>query len=662
MPFVVAVGIAWLSSLFLREAFASSTALKIIVGVFVLAIIALLQRRNNLREGCRVLSQLLMLSLCCGILLQLPRARGKTVPQSGPYVLRIRVEKTDHTRGGPRSLVSVLSGKHLINKTAMEPGTKLYVYPREFPLGAELSVFLKIKSFSRFDNPSPHPTWSFGEAERPSASAWIIAPETIQTVSRNLFLEKIQTLRSRIRSRLQQTLGRRTAALGCAWVLGESALMDPDDKAAFRKAGMAHLLAVSGLHVSLIAGIFLLVIRRLLQSTPLLSKRFDIKPLAYVTALPFVVFVALVANGSPSAWRAALTAILSWSATAFSRQPCTIRTVAASLVLFCVFDPVRSLQPAFLLSIMATASLIGSAARFSFLKTHWTTAYRSFIATAPLLWWCFSSLPLVGLLSNVILLPLLSVTLLPLCFIHTFLATLGLGVAEYSAFVLSRGSEWMHSANAWLAQISFGQVLPPPSLLQGLIAAPFSLFFLASERKQKRSIVAALALLALFLAEAHLRYTEKPTGALRVSFLDVGQGDAALIDLPNGKLMMIDTGGDPLGKWDPGAKAVLPLLKARRRERIDILAISHPHPDHYAGLAALLEEIKITEIWDSGQALQENPEGGYAKLLALAQKREHACLQHRPFATMIYRRAAPRFMSFGPALVSMRAMTSTTTR
>jgi competence protein ComEC len=91
-----------------------------------------------------------------------------------------------------------------------------------------------------------------------------------------------------------------------------------------------------------------------------------------------------------------------------------------------------------------------------------------------------------------------------------------------------------------------------------------------------------------------------------VSFFDVGQGDAALVDLPDGRAMLIDAGGNPSGGIDPGRAALLPLLRARRRTQLDFVVLSHPHPDHYGGLAALLEQLTFGELWDSGQAEPEH--------------------------------------------------------
>jgi competence protein ComEC len=98
----------------------------------------------------------------------------------------------------------------------------------------------------------------------------------------------------------------------------------------------------------------------------------------------------------------------------------------------------------------------------------------------------------------------------------------------------------------------------------------------------------------------------------------VGQGDSILLDFPDGSVMLVDAG---VARPDVGRAAILPLLEARRRARIDVLALTHPHPDHYGGLASVLEGIEVGELWDSGQAESESPDGPASQLLATARAR-----------------------------------------
>jgi competence protein ComEC len=98
--------------------------------------------------------------------------------------------------------------------------------------------------------------------------------------------------------------------------------------------------------------------------------------------------------------------------------------------------------------------------------------------------------------------------------------------------------------------------------------------------------------------------------------LDVGQGDSTFVDLPDGKLMVVDGGGLVGSPVDPGASVLAPLLRARRRDRVDIAVLSHPHPDHYIGLASALANVEVGEFWDTGQGRAQGAGTEYQSLLA----------------------------------------------
>ncbi len=92
-----------------------------------------------------------------------------------------------------------------------------------------------------------------------------------------------------------------------------------------------------------------------------------------------------------------------------------------------------------------------------------------------------------------------------------------------------------------------------------------------------------------------------------MTFLDVGQGDAAVLQLPRGKVMVIDGGGTPDGSFDPGERIVGPYLWKEKRKKIDYMVNSHPHPDHLQGLLFLLENFEVGKVWDNGDRGDESP-------------------------------------------------------
>jgi len=115
-----------------------------------------------------------------------------------------------------------------------------------------------------------------------------------------------------------------------------------------------------------------------------------------------------------------------------------------------------------------------------------------------------------------------------------------------------------------------------------------------------RRLICWLGLLGALLTGCQLRSTPSPAlqpppkGALQITFFDVGQGDAALVQFPNGKTMLVD-GGPP-----ESASALLGKLRQLKVNRIDYMVASHPHSDHIGGFVKVLGAFPVGEVWDSG--------------------------------------------------------------
>jgi competence protein ComEC len=120
-------------------------------------------------------------------------------------------------------------------------------------------------------------------------------------------------------------------------------------------------------------------------------------------------------------------------------------------------------------------------------------------------------------------------------------------------------------------------------------------------------------------------------GVLRVTFLDVGQGDAAVAELPDGRVLVVDAGGFPGSDFDTGAAVVAPYLATRKIMGIDALVMTHAHPDHFAGLAALVERYRPREFWWTGR-----PGHGTAW-----RRLEHALAENGTAQRILYAGAGP---------------------
>jgi competence protein ComEC len=176
-------------------------------------------------------------------------------------------------------------------------------------------------------------------------------------------------------------------------------------------------------------------------------------------------------------------------------------------------------------------------------------------------------------------------------------------------------ARWSTAAGAVVA-------LPPPTPAElAVLAVTVAAAFAASSRR-RRFGACAVGALGLFAAEEAAVRAGAPHGVLRIAVLDVGQGDAVLIDLPDGGALLVDGGGMVGSPVDLGARVIQPVLRARRRRRLDAMVLTHPHPDHFGGLVSTLPTIEVGELWDSGQGEDLGAGPAYAALLGAARARK----------------------------------------
>jgi len=468
----------------------------------------------------------------------------------------------------------------------------------------------EVRPRTTLHNPSPHPSLS-----PPRRACWAKWREEEPPEVREVtpWRAVMHRARGRVRRHLRTVLPDDAAAVARALVLGDGAALGYERRKVIATVGLAHLFAVSGLHIALVSGSLVGILRWLLRG---LAVGFDTRRLAAALGIPLTLLHATFAGGSPSALRAAVTAAMTWGLLAAGRRPSAAAITAAAALFLSVPDPAMALRPAFLLSIVATSAILSAPrstgpAAWRWVRGAATISGRTLVATAPMVWWWFGGVPLIGWLANIVVLPFGSWVVIPLA--HGVAASAWAPEwAELPSRALTLAVRLLLDACDALAPLALTRRLPPLDPAQGIIVLVACLLLLVARTWPRRVALVAIAAACWLLAEQALIAREQPRNLVRVSFVDVGQGDAALIDLPDGRLALIDTGQ---GGRHPAGRELRGLLAARRRTRIDLLVITHGHPDHYGGLRDLLESVELGEIWLSGQLLIEERDGAMERLL-----------------------------------------------
>lgn len=444
----------------------------------------------------------------------------------------------------------------------------------------------------------------------------------------------IDRARLHARQRIDATFSPAAAPMARALVLGENDL-DAEDAVAFRSSGLSHLLAVSGTHLVFAVVAIVQALRALLARVELVAARFDVMRIASGIGAVLALVYADFAGGSGSAWRAAWMLAAALFARALDRRPKASRALAVSILVGFAFDPLVAFDVSFVLSAAATAGLMIFGRLWSraiprvptralqFAAGAVIATVASMLPCAPVLAMLGPSITVAGVVANVFAMPLGEAVALPLCLLHPL--TTSIPVLERGFALVASGAllaiKWLAHASAdakWAAV-----AVPVPNPWHYAVIAVGACGWLLASRSFKRSWgVATLG--ALFIVEGAAFVAGHPQHLLRVTSLDVEQGDSTLIDFPDGSAMLVDAGGFVGVPIDPGETVVGPVLRARRRSRIDVVVLTHPHPDHFGGLVAALRDVQVGEFWDTGQGRAQGAGPAYAALIDFLRSRHVA--------------------------------------
>jgi competence protein ComEC len=410
---------------------------------------------------------------------------------------------------------------------------------------------------------------------------------------------------------MQRALPPASAALLAGLLLGDRTDLPRDIDAAFRRAGVYHVLAVSGFNVALLAatvwtlGGFLGLARRA----------------SAVTAILVVVAFALVVGPEPSVLRAVVMAVLVLVAILLEREASVANSLALAALAILAARPTDLHDPGFQLSFAATLGIVLAPLPRGAVLGALGVSVAAQVAVLPIMLAHFNQLSTVGVVANLGAVPLAAVATL------VGLLAVALSFVSVSAAAVAFDTVWpvllaLRGVVALAAAVPGAVVhLPAPGWIattcyvgglalvragwpdrrgdapgkRGDVAEP-------AARGDRRLLLPGLALLVLATVFAVWPLIRPADGRLRLIVLDVGQGDAIVVELPDGRALLVDAGSGGPMRLDAGERVVAPFLWNRGVLRLAGVVVTHDDSDHAGGVPSVRRLFAIDEQWTPASA------------------------------------------------------------
>jgi competence protein ComEC len=410
--------------------------------------------------------------------------------------------------------------------------------------------------------------------------------------------------------------------IAAALLIGEMSGLDDAVRERYARAGVSHVLSISGLHIALVAAATFATLRWLLARSERLLLLGVVPRLATAGSLLPVLLYGALAGDNVATRRAEAMGVLVALGLLLNRPRDWLAPLAAAAAGLALCIPGAPRDIGFQLSFAAVLGIGLGAPRLIARFDAWAEARLlrlrdgrwawlrwvvvsqavgacAVVATAPLVAWHFNQVSLIAPFANPLVLPLLGGVTIGAGLLGTLAVAVAPGAVAPLFGVVDVAVRAADRLVAWLAAWPLASLrVVTPSLLEltlvyGLLAA-----LLLRDQRWRRWAVLGCAL-GLSVDAGSWALARRASGVLRVTFISVGQGDCALVEFPGGHVLVVDGGGLG-GHFDVGERVVAPQLWRRKIGRVDWLALTHPDYDHYGGLSFLAEAFAPRALWWNG--------------------------------------------------------------
>ena len=410
-------------------------------------------------------------------------------------------------------------------------------------------------------------------------------------------------------------------------ILGDLGEVDPGLYKSFADSGLIHVLSASGVHVAIVVLLSLIVVRCTVRITPWILLWIPYRKLGALASVPAMIIYCLLVEARVPAIRSTLMGLVIADALMSGRKWNSFNSLALAALLVLLLYPLSVFTPSFQLSFAAVAGIFfvvphltkilfpgsvqnveeqGVVVEKSGRMERVRKAVRPFAAVAftslaatlavtPLILQNFHSFPVYTLFANLLTDLILTVALS----LGLVAAALGTAIPSLSAWVLAPAEvcTWLViEVSSFFANLPFSTIrLRHMGVVEFLLVTGAALSFLWCLRNPTRSrfLSAGGLALATFLA---IWLAPSAHNALRVVFLNVGKGDAALVYSAGSRGLLID-GGIKTQYFDSGQAILMPFLYWAGARSLDGMLITHPHMDHMGGMLSVIAQVPPSAVW-----------------------------------------------------------------
>jgi len=418
----------------------------------------------------------------------------------------------------------------------------------------------------------------------------------------------ILNIRKMIQDKINES-GARHGAIIKALIIGDKTSIDEDTKSLFQRTGTSHILAISGLHIGIITGFFFFITKWLLGRNRVLRLSGSDKKYASIITILFPLIFMLISGAGISTIRATIMVTIFLLSVFFERQRDLMNTIALCGLAILLIYPHSLFLPSFQLSFLSVVFIVLIMKKvYPLIKTgfkplKWLvisilTTLSATTGTLPVVAYHFYGVNLFSVLHNLISIPLLCMISIPLCL-------LGISM-PYGEYLVKLAGEIININISIINFLDFGYIFPiiRPNLVEALLfyAVALSLIFIGNRTVRHVFYFVLSPLLIIYI---YLALDNRYNNHVCLNLMDVGMGEAMLLEAPKGMRILIDGGGGYKSDFDIGKYIITPILLSKKIKTLDYVINTHPHSDHAGGLPFILKNFYIKSFVTGGYFIKE---------------------------------------------------------